>query len=278
MQIVCIYLINFIFMEMEVWLAVGAVMLISLTGAIFVGRFTKGFFEQRLPFLVSFSAGVFLVTAGALMFEVFELSPTVMVGVWMIIIGYLLAWLLQFLLPETHHHHDDECAVQKGGAKKLIIGDAIHNIADGVVLITAFSVSSVLGFAIAVSIVIHEALQEISEFFVLRQAGYTTRQALLINFAVSSTIIIGLLLGYFALASENLELVLLAVSAGFFIQVVIHDLLPKHSHHKTKTEFLKHVLLVVIGVMIMGLVSYSLGEEHGHGAEDEHYEEVDEVH
>ncbi len=278
MQIVCIYLINFIFMEMEVWLAVGAVMLISLTGAIFVGRFTKGFFEQRLPFLVSFSAGVFLVTAGALMFEVFELSPTVMVGVWMIIIGYLLAWLLQFLLPETHHHHDDECAMQKGGAKKLIIGDAIHNIADGVVLITAFSVSSVLGFAIAVSIVIHEALQEISEFFVLRQAGYTTRQALLINFAVSSTIIIGLLLGYFALASENLELVLLAVSAGFFIQVVIHDLLPKHSHHKTKTEFLKHVLLVVIGVMIMGLVSYSLGEEHGHGAEDEHYEEVDEVH
>ena len=265
-------------MEIEVWLAVGVIMLVSLTGAIFVGRFTKGFFEQRLPFLVSFSAGVFLVTAGALVLEVFELSPTVIVGAWMIIIGYLLAWLLQFLLPETHHHHDDECAVQKGGAKKLIIGDAIHNIADGVVLITAFSVSSVLGFAIAVSIVIHEALQEISEFFVLRQAGYTTRQALLINFIVSSTIIIGVALGYFALASENLELVLLAVSAGFFIQVVIHDLLPKHSRHETKTEFLKHVLLVVVGVVIMGLVSYTLGEEHGYGAEDNHYEEVDEVH
>ncbi len=278
MQIVCIYLISFVFMEMEVWLAVGVIMLVSLTGAIFVGKFTKGFFEQRLPFLVSFSAGVFLVTTGALMLEVFELSLTMVSGVGMIIFGYLLAWLLQYLLPETHHHHDDECAVQKGGAKKLIIGDAIHNIADGIVLVTAFSVSSVLGFAIAVSIVIHETLQEISEFFVLRRAGYTNRQALLINFSVSSTVIIGVLLGYFALVSEGFELALLAVSAGFFIQVVIHDLLPRQSHHETKDDFLKHILLVVVGVMVMGLIASSLGEDHGHAEEDIHEEKNNEPH
>ena len=159
-------------MGVEIWLAVLAIMLVSITGVIFINRFTKDLFEQRLPFLVSFSAGVFLVTAGALAFEVFELTPSLWIGVMMIIVGYVLAWLLQYLLPETHHHHNDECAVKKGGAKKLIIGDAIHNVADGVVLITAFSVSSVLGFAITVSIVIHEALQEISEFFVLRRAGY----------------------------------------------------------------------------------------------------------
>ena len=233
-------------MSLEIWIAVLAVMLVSLIGVIFVNHFTKDLFEQRLPFLVSFSSGVFLVTAGALALEVFELTPNLWTGVMMIIVGYVLAWLLQYLLPETHHHHDDKCAVKKGGAKKLIIGDAIHNTADGIVLVTAFSVSSVLGFAIAVSVVIHEALQEISEFFVLRRAGYTTKKALLINFGVSSTIIIGVVLGYLALATENLELVLLAVSAGFFIQVVIHDLLPKHTDHETKADFGKHILLVIV--------------------------------
>lgn len=260
-------------MVIEVWLAVLAIMLVSLAGVLFINKFTKDFFEQRLPFLVSFSAGVFLVTAGALIFEVFELSPSVAVGVMMVMVGYLLAWLLQRLLPETHHHHDSDCVIHKGGAKKLIIGDGIHNIADGIVLITAFSVSSVLGFAITVSIIIHEALQEISEFFVLRQAGYSTKQALLINFAVSGTIIIGVVLGYFALASESLELVLLAVSAGFFIQVVIHDLLPKRSHHETKNEFFKHVILVVLGVITMGYLANSLTEEHVHGDGESHLEE-----
>ena len=129
-------------MGIEIWLAVLVIMLVSLTGVLFINRFTKDFFEQRLPFLVSFSAGVFLVTAGALILEVFELSPSVVAGV-MIVVGYLLAWLLQRLLPETHHHHDSDCVVHKGGAKKLIIGDGIHNIADGIVLITAFSVPPV---------------------------------------------------------------------------------------------------------------------------------------
>jgi zinc and cadmium transporter len=251
-------------MGIEVWLSVLVIMLVSLSGALFVNRLTKDFFEQRLPFLVSFSAGVFLVSAGALALEVFDLVSSVWIGVLMITLGYLLAWLLNRLLPETHHHHDSECLRPKSGAKKLIIGDGIHNIADGIVLITAFSTSSVLGFAIAVSIIVHETLQGISEFFVLRQAGYATKQALLINFSVSSTIIIGVLLGYFALASDNLESILLAISAGFFLQVVIHDLLPKHSHHETKVDFSKHILLVIIGAILMGLIATSLTEDHGH--------------
>lgn len=255
-------------MGIEIWFAVLAVMLVSLSGLIFVNRFTKDSFENKLPFLVSFSAGVFLVTAGALVLEVFELASSIWLGVFMIIIGYLLAWLLQYLLPETHHHHDDKCVIKKSGVRKLLIGDGIHNAADGIVLVTAFSTSSVLGFAIAISIIIHETLQEISEFFVLKQAGYTTKKAILINFTVSSTILIGVLIGYFALSSDFLEVIFLAISAGFFIQLVIHDLLPKHHHHEDKSEFVKHILLVFIGVAIMGLIAATLTEDHGHESEN----------
>ncbi|USN87613.1 MAG: ZIP family metal transporter [Candidatus Nomurabacteria bacterium] len=239
-------------------------MSISLVGVVFVQKTTRDFLENRLSFLVSFSAGVFLITAGAIGLEVFSVATSPWLGAGLIILGYLLASGIHFVLPETHHHHDKDCHKKHHGAKRLIIGDSLHNAADGVVLITAFGASATLGFAVAVSIIIHEALQEISEFFVLKQAGFSTMKALFINFLSSSTILVGVLIGYYALASETVEMVLLAVSVGFFLHVVIHDLLPKRSHHETSSQFFKHMLWVLLGVILMFSVSTFLSESHNH--------------
>jgi zinc and cadmium transporter len=135
-------------------------------------------------------------------------------------------------------------------------------VVDGVVLVTAFAASSTLGLAAAISILIHEVLQEISEFFVLRQAGYSVRKALSINLAVSSTVLIGVVLGYFALVSKELEIILLAISAGFFLHVVIHDLLPKPDRHNNATQFFKHLALFVLGALLMGSIAITLGGGH----------------
>jgi len=252
--------------------AASLVMLVSLTGIIFTHQIARSYIEARLSYLVSFSAGVFLITAGALALEVFHVTDSFFLGVVLIALGYLLAWGIQFLLPETHHHHDDACGQTKVGARKLIIGDAIHNVADGIVLVTAFSVSSVVGIAALVSIVIHEALQEVSEFFVLRSAGYSTSKALAVNALVSSTILIGVVLGYFALASHELEMLLLALSAGFFIHVVFHDLLPQPHQHETRNEFIAHLGVVVVGALLMGLIANALGDDHTHEASEEGHE------
>ncbi len=262
-------------MDIEVIVAAFGVMLASLTGVIFIQKSAQGFLESKLSYLVSFSAGVFLITAGGLALEVFELTSSLVSGVGLIAVGYVLAWALHALLPETHHHHDGSCANPHGAAaRKLIIGDSIHNVADGVILVVAFSTSPALGIAATVSIVIHEAIQEVSEFFVLRQAGYSVKKALAINFAVSGTIFIGVLLGYFALVSTELEVALLAVSAGFFLHVVIHDLLPKRAGYDSEGNFLQHILLVVVGALVMGMVANALGEGHVHGeASPDHAEE-----
>lgn len=250
----------------EVIVAAFIVMLASLSGVVFATRSTGRFLENKLSYLISFSAGVFLVTAGALALEVFELAPSFGVGALLIVVGYILAEGVHRLMPEMHHHHDDECVRAHGAAaRKLIIGDAIHNVADGVIIVAAFAVSGPLGVAATVSIVIHEVLQEISEFFVLRRAGYSIKKALLVNFAVSGTIFIGVGLGYFALASHELEVILLAVSAGFFMHVVLHDLLPKHHEHETTKSFLQHVVVVAIGAILMGLIAQALTGTHAHG-------------
>lgn len=261
------------------------VMLMSVSGVVFMHFTARQFLETRLPFLISFSAGIFLVTAGALALEVFELAMSWWQGALIISTGYLAATLLHKLLPETHHHHDMTCHRSHGGAKKLIIGDAIHNIADGIILAAAFLVSPTLGVAVLFSIIVHEVLQEISEFFVLRQAGYTVPRALIINGAVSSTILIGVGLGYLAVSTAFAEMVLLGLSAGFFLQVVAHDLLPRRKHHASTTHFSKHVLIVSTGVFVMALVSqltagihvhsdtHSDGEEHHEEHNEEHHEE-----
>jgi zinc and cadmium transporter len=266
-------------MIIDVLVAAFMVMLVSLVGVIFIGKTTAKFLEDKLSFLVSFSAGVFLVTAGALTLEVFELADSLWQGALLIVVGYALAFLVHKLMPETHHHHDEHCHAAHGtAARKLIIGDSIHNVADGVILVVAYAASPALGLAALVSIVIHEALQEISEFFVLRRAGYSVKKALAINFAVSSTILIGVALGYFALVSHELEVVLLALAAGFFLQVVFHDLLPKHDEYENMQTFFTHAFLVFIGVILMGLVSSAASEGHIHGGDSHDHAHEEEVH
>ncbi len=251
-----------------------AVMLVSLLGVVFTFSFARGWFEKNLSFLVSFAAGVFFVTAGGLALEALKLADTWWLGAGFIIAGYVLASLVHYIFPEAHHHHDDsDCNHSHGrGAKRLIIGDAIHNVADGVVIVVAFMASPVLGVGVLASILIHEALQEVSEFFVLRRAGYSVLQALLINVAVSSTILIGVGLGYFALASHDVEVLLLALTAGFFFHVVVHDLLPKRRDYSSRQVFWRHAVVVLVGVGIMASVQAVLGESHEHGHDHEHEE------
>ncbi len=265
-------------MELQIIGAGLLVMLASLSGVLFTHKVAARFLAEKLSFLVSFSAGVFLVTAGALALEVFELADTPLMAVFFIGLGYVLAWGLEFLIPDTHQHHDPECDHDhqhgsKKSARKLIVGDAVHNVADGIILVPAFLVSPGLGVAVTASILIHEALQEVSEFFVLKQAGYSTKRALLINFAVSSTIFIGIGLGYFAVVSHDLEVLLLALASGFFLHVVLHDLIPKPHQHDDSTGFMKHVLVLLIGLALMSLIAFMIKGEHVHGDAHAHSEE-----
>ncbi len=255
-------------------IAGGMVMLASLTGVLFTHKVAAKFLEEKLSYLISFSAGVFLVTSGALALEVFELADTALMAVILITVGYFLAWGLEYLIPETHQHHDPECDDDhhhgnKKSARKLIVGDGVHNVADGIMLVPAFLVSPALGIAVTVSILIHEALQEVSEFFVLRQAGYSTKRALTINFLVSSTIFIGIGLSYFAVVNHDLEVLLLALAAGFFLHVVLHDLIPKPHHHADSAGFVKHLVVLLVGLAVMSLVAFVIKGEHAH-SEGEH--------
>ena len=116
------------------------------------------------------------------------------------LLGVLVLEIIERFHLASHHHHDTKHDHEHTGinARKLLFTDAIHNVADGVLLVPAFAVDVRLGIATAVAIFLHEAVQEVSEFFVLKEAGYSTKKALTLNFLVSSTILIGVGLGVLA--------------------------------------------------------------------------------
>ena len=236
------------------------IMFASLVGVFSVWRRAGRVVERHLSLLVSFSAGVFLVIAYQLGIEALEHSNTFRFGLLWIIVGVLAVWLLFKFLPSSHHHHDETLETHPHSrldARRIVVSDALHNLGDGIFLAVSFAAGSSLGIVAALSIFVHELVQEISEFFVLRQAGYSAKSALVLNFAISATILPGALGGFFLLENfEILEVPLLGLASGAFLVVVFHDLIPHSVRASRHSRFYwRHLLLFLIGVVSMSIVN-----------------------
>ncbi|OGG50628.1 hypothetical protein A3C18_03950 [Candidatus Kaiserbacteria bacterium RIFCSPHIGHO2_02_FULL_54_11b] len=243
---------------LEILTASFLVMLVSLSGKLVTWRQAGPFIERNLHFFVSFAAGVLLVIIYNLSSEIIEHAGSITFGLPWIVAGAVLVLVAFQYLPNFHHHHDvgaGDHTHSRIDANRILLSDGIHNIGDGVVIVASFAASPLLGMASTASILVHEMLQEISEFFVLRQAGLSTRTALIYNFAVSSTILIGTIGGYFLLEQfEALEVPLLGLAAGSYLIVVFHDLIP-HSlgSVRERGHYGKHVVFFAAGIVLMAL-------------------------
>lgn len=258
------------------------IMLASLAGVLATWKYAGTFIEKNLSFLVSFSAGVFLIVSYQLGIEVFELAETPAYGLAWIVAGAVLLGFMFRLVPAFHHHHDEECDHEHSHSidtRRIVIGDAIHNIGDGILLAATFAISVPLGIATAASVFVHEFVQEVSEFFVLRQAGASIREALKINFLASATILIGSIGGYVLLDQfVALEVPLLGIATGSFLVVVLYDLIP-HSVRASRyhAAYGKHIVWFFIGVVVMFGVNQFGVHAHGgdHDDDHDHHEEHD---
>lgn len=239
----------------------------SLIGVISVWKRFGLIIEKNLHYLVSFSAGVFLFITYELGHETIEHFPTFFEGIMWVAIGIIASFTLFKLLPKFHHHHDNEHADHNHSridARRVMVGDGIHNIGDGILLVASFSVSTALGITTTISIFIHELIQEISEFFVLKQAGLSTYRALMLNFITSSTILIGAIGGYFLFERfEAIEGPLLGITGGVFLTIVMHDLIP-HSIQSMKNNrhILRHLYWFALGIIVISIASAIIPHLH----------------
>jgi zinc transporter ZupT len=265
---------------MEMWhafFAALAVMLVSLVGVVFtVGKL--GMWLQRyLTYLATLSAGVFLLIAYHLAEEAVHEGGWI-VGVGSIIIGAAIMEGIHYFFPLEHHHHEhEEHAHTPVDGRKVLASDALHNIGDGILLVGAFASDIYVGIAATVGVVLHEAVQEISEYFVLRESGYSHNGALIRNFLVSGTILVGFVFAAF-LSSGPFLAILSGLAAGGFLSVVLHDLLP-HAYHSVRTHggAYLHVIAALIGAGLMFALQTALPHEEEHADEDVHIEAATEI-
>jgi zinc and cadmium transporter len=240
----------------EALIGAACITLISLTGALF---FTEK--ERALDthhFILPVAVGVFLgVVFFELIPETLEASHTW--GPVAIMAGFLGFYLLSHFLETYHHHHADShdtCA--HNGAHMLLIGDSIHNLADGVVIMSAFIINPIAGIVTTIGIALHEIPQEIAEFGILLQAGYSRKRALVYNILSASTVILGVVVTYFFMQTlSSFVFILTGVAAGNLLYIATTDLIPelRHSH---RHHFAQTFIATFIGVCIIGaLITYT---------------------
>ncbi len=254
-------------------LAALAVMLVSLVGIFTTIKVFRGWAENNLKYLATFATGVFIVVAYNLVNETFysHLSPGAIAII--IAIGGIIAFAIDKAIPDAHHHHDsteNPVAHSKAGAQRIVLSDSLHNITDGFLIVPAFLVDIRLGLLTTAGIMIHEVAQEISEFFVLRSAGYSIKKTLLINFVTSSTILVGAIIALFITnVSEDLVSILLAIAAGIIIYTIIKDLIPYSiAVAKKENTYAKHVVAALAGIAIISVLGIATADTHVHPSED----------
>jgi len=233
--------------------------LISLIS--FIGVFTLSLNDKLLKkillALVSFSAGALMGGAFIhLLPESVESSGSEMIIY--VLFGFVLFFIIEKILF-WRHCHDGKCDVHTFRYMNLI-GDAIHNLIDGLVLAVSFVVSLALGISTTIAIAFHEIPQEIGDFGVLVYGGYKRRRALALNFIVALTAIFGGIVGYFLSSHvEGIVVFLIPFAAGGFIYIAATDLIPEIKKEADIKKSIITLLVFVAGIMLMWLTKLLFG-------------------
>jgi zinc and cadmium transporter len=231
-----------------------------------------------LPHGISFAIGALLAVAfWGLIPSIFETAvPTQIQGLsGTIMLGLLLFFILEkFLIwrhchsgsceahseDHDHSHESDSHEHGHGHAHKahlaagplIILGDGIHNFVDGVLITAAFLTDVQLGIVTSLAVATHEIPQEVGDFAILLQSGYTRSKALFYNILASLMTVLGGVLAYYGL--EDLKDALpyfLAMAASSFIYIAVADLIPSlHKKTDMKTS-LQQIALIIAGIILI---------------------------
>jgi zinc and cadmium transporter len=238
---------------------------ISISAAAFL---SYGLLSKMVDRMVSLSVGLLLATSllHALP-EAFQsnasphsLFATLLAG----LLGFFLLEKLAILRHSHHyegdghdhaHGHDADEAGTAGWM--ILVGDSLHNFTDGILIAAAFLADPKLGLITALAITAHEIPQEIGDFIVLLNAGFTKRRAYFYNLISSLMAVIGGVVGYYTLGNgiDLIPYVLVLASSGF-IYIAVSDLMPQMQRRATWRDTVPQVILIALGVGLVLLFTH----------------------
>ena len=227
--------------------------------------------------LVSLSTGVLLGTALLHVLPEAFGSGEPPQGLFLTLLGGLLFF---FLLEKAelyrhghHHEHDDHDhhhgfdAEQAGrGGWSVLVGDSIHNFCDGVLIAAAFLADPQLGIVTALAIIAHGIPQEVGDYIVLINAGFSRMRALAYNALSGLAAVVGGVLGYFLIGPWREYLpYMMVVAASSFVYVAVADLIPQLQKRLSGRDTVLQIVWMGAGLLMIGGIVSVLHDSHDHG-------------
>ncbi|XP_060072170.1 zinc transporter ZIP4-like [Ylistrum balloti] len=147
---------------------------------------------------------------------------------------------------------EEESKSQSSGSLKwmVLIGEAVHNFADGMAIGASFADSLTEGLSTSLAVFCHELPHELGDFAVLLSTGMSIRKALMLNFVSSLTAFIGLYIGLTIGSNDEARLWTLSFGAGMFVYVALTTLMPELVDYFNCYTNFKMFLSLNIGLLL----------------------------
>ncbi|MCX7094187.1 MAG: ZIP family metal transporter [Methylobacter sp.] len=238
--------------------AIGASFLVSLTSmsGMFALWIEAEQLKRTIPYLVALAVGVLLGDAFIhLIPDAVNRQGSVSTVCLLTLAGVFIFFILEKVVRWRHDHHIDiseQSAYIKPIAKMNLMGDAIHNFVDGILIAGSFLVDPVLGFTTTLAIIAHEIPQEIGDVGALVYGGYPPAKAVLYNFYCSLTVVVGAVFTLlFSQVAESSLVFLLPIAAGGFIYIAATDMIPALHEHSTLPHLFGQTAIFAFGIGFM---------------------------
>lgn len=233
------------------WILLGGVLMsaIALVGSLTLLLKPQTLERLLLP-LVAFAAGSLI---GGAFFHMIPASLARMdsaldAGVG-IVAGFTAFFLLEHVLQWRHCHRATRSA-RKPLGYLILIGDGLHNFLGGLAIAGTFLIDIRLGITSWLAAAAHEIPQEIGDFGVLVNSGWSKRNALVFNTLSALTFLLGGLLAYWLSFSLDISW-LIPFAAGNFIYIGATDLVPEINRRAGTAENFVHLLAFVLGLAVL---------------------------
>jgi zinc and cadmium transporter len=245
---------------MDIWgysiVSVVVVSVISLIGilALLLNRDVN-----KITFLlVSFAVGALFGDAFIhLLPESFEKIENNLEIALLVLGGIFIFFILEKVLRWRHSHNFPKNKKQVHPMVTMnLVGDAVHNLIDGMVIGASYMVSIPLGLTTTLAIVLHEIPQEMGDFGILLQGGLSVKRALVFNFLSATTAIIGTILSLtIGPHVQGYTVALIPITAGGFIYIAGSDLIPELQRDVKMSRSFLQFGLIVLGIGIMAVLA-----------------------